>query len=156
MQIVGAPSERKTRDGSEYTEYKCEDAHEIVYQETLKQSYYMFRLFNGTFTDNLIGDNDEQQIAFLITKLNKFYSKVSIYFQHFSIFNIKMYFLNDFQYVPTLKTRNCDILDICRSIQYLPLNKFQFLRVHNFIQMIESTFVSIKYCIFLFNEQLVW
>lgn len=96
MQIVGAPSERKTRDGSEYTEYKCEDAHEIVYQETLKQSYYMFRLFNGTFTDNLIGDNDEQQIAFLITKLNKFYSKVRIYFQYFSIVNVKMYFLNDF------------------------------------------------------------
>lgn len=61
-----------------------------------------------------------------------------------------------FQYVPTLKTRNCDILDICRSIQYLPLNKYQFLRVHNFIQMIESTFNAIKHCIFLFNEQLVW
>lgn len=61
-----------------------------------------------------------------------------------------------FQYITTLKARNCDILDIARSIQYLPLNKLQFLRVHNFIQMIESTFVSIKHCIFLFNEQLVW
>lgn len=58
--------------------------------------------------------------------------------------------------MPTLRTRNCDILDICRSVQYLPLNKYQFLRVHNFIQMIESTFVPINHCIFLFNEQLVW
>lgn len=61
-----------------------------------------------------------------------------------------------FQYITTLKARNCDILDISRSIQYLPLNKLQFLRVHNFIQMIESTFVSIEHSVFLFNEQLVW
>ncbi|XP_055310576.1 vacuolar fusion protein CCZ1 homolog [Sitodiplosis mosellana] len=134
MMILNAPSERKTRDDSEYTEYRCEDAHEIVYREVLKQSYYMFRLFSGTFMDNLVGDNETQQVEHLINKLSKFYSK----------------------YVATLKTRNCDILDICRSIQYLPLNKFQFLRVHNFIQMIESTFVAIKHCIFLFNEQLVW
>lgn len=76
FQIVNAPSERKTRDDAEYTEYRCEDAHEIVYREVLKQSYYMFRLFNGTFLDNLIGDSDTQRVQHLINKLNKFYSKV--------------------------------------------------------------------------------
>lgn len=76
FQIVNAPSERKTRDDSEYTEYRCEDAHEIVYREVLKQSYYMFRLFNGTFLDNLVGDNELQQVEYLKTKLTKFYSKV--------------------------------------------------------------------------------
>lgn len=55
-----------------------------------------------------------------------------------------------------MKLRHCDILDIVRSVQYMPLNKFQFLRIHNFVQNIESTFPSIKHCIFLFNEQLVW
>lgn len=76
LQIVNAPSERKTRDGTEYTEYRCEDAHEIVYREILKQSYLMFRLFNGTFHDNLIGGDDKQQVTYLIAKLTKFYSKV--------------------------------------------------------------------------------
>lgn len=76
FQIVNAPSERKMRDGTEYTEYRCEDAHEIVYREILKQSYYMFRLFNGMFQDNLIGDDETQQVDCLIAKLTKFYSKV--------------------------------------------------------------------------------
>lgn len=86
FQIVNAPSERKTRDESEYTEYRCEDAHEIVYREVLKQSYYMFRLFNGTFMDNLIGDNETQQVEHLKNKLIKFYSKVltiSVYNMNF-------------------------------------------------------------------------
>ena len=60
------------------------------------------------------------------------------------------------QYLSTMKLRNSDVLDIFRSVQYLPLNKFQFLRVHNFIQMIEASFKSIRHCIFLYNEQLIW
>lgn len=79
FQIVNAPSERKkTRDNTEYTEYRCEDAHEIVYREVLKQSYYMFRLFNGTFLDNLVGDDEIQQVEHLKNKLAKFYSKVPL------------------------------------------------------------------------------
>lgn len=71
------------KDGTEYTEYKCEDAHEIVYREILRQSYYMFRLFYGTFEDNLIGEDDTQRVNSLIAKLTKFYSKVCIFsFRH--------------------------------------------------------------------------
>lgn len=91
FQIVNAPSERKTRDESEYTEYRCEDAHEIVYREVLKQSYYMFRLFNGTFMDNLIGDNETQQVEHLISKLIKFYSKVFTIFVFSYFVNIKYF-----------------------------------------------------------------
>lgn len=77
LQIVSAPLERKTtKDGDEYTEYRCEDAHEIVYREILRQSYNMFRLFNGTFVNNLTGDDEQQQVNSLIAKLTKFYSKV--------------------------------------------------------------------------------
>lgn len=67
------------RDGTEYTEYRCEDAHEIVYREVLKQSYFMYRLFNGTFHDNLIDDDGNQQVEYFITNLTKFYSKVLAY-----------------------------------------------------------------------------
>lgn len=56
----------------------------------------------------------------------------------------------------TLKLKNSDILDVFSSIQYLPLNQLLFLRVFNFINMIESTFPSIKNSIFLYNEQVVW
>lgn len=48
------------------------------------------------------------------------------------------------------------MLDVVRSVQYLPLNKFQFMRVHNFIQNIESRFPTIENCIFIQNDQLVW
>lgn len=37
----------------------------------------MFRLFNGTFRDNLRGDTNELQIECLTTKLKKFFTKVS-------------------------------------------------------------------------------
>lgn len=42
----------------------------------------MFRLFNGPFVDNLIGDDDTQKVTSLITKLTKFYSKVRISLFH--------------------------------------------------------------------------
>lgn len=88
FQMVNAPSERKTtKDGTEYTEYRCEDAHEIVYREILKQSYYMFRLFNGSFQESLVGDDVKQQVNCLTTKLTKFYSKVNIICNNWSKLN---------------------------------------------------------------------
>lgn len=78
LQAVNAPSERKTRDGTEYTEYKCDDAHESVYLETLKQSYYMFRLFNGTFQNNLVEIVDTKESKQPINGLKNmnFFAKV--------------------------------------------------------------------------------
>lgn len=38
----------------------------------------MFRLFNGKFHDNFIGETEEQQIEYFINKLSKFYSKVTV------------------------------------------------------------------------------
>lgn len=48
------------------------------------------------------------------------------------------------------------MLDALRSIQYLPVNQTLFLRLHNFIKMIEATFSTIKTSVFLYNEQVVW
>lgn len=55
-----------------------------------------------------------------------------------------------------MRLENCDTIDVVRSVQYLPLNKLQFLRVHNFIQYIESSYSEIESCIFIHNDQLVW
>lgn len=70
------PSERKIRDDIEYTEYRSEDAHSVVFQEVLKQMYFMFRLFAGTFKQNLIGNTEPDQIEALIRIVQSFYSQV--------------------------------------------------------------------------------
>lgn len=118
----------------------------------------MFRLFAGTFEMNFIGNTLDERINNLKKKLELFYSKVKIYNfidKKSLYFSINFYFLNS-QYLLTLKLNACDIVDLTRSMQYLPLQKFQFLRVHNFINMIEETFPTIENCIFLYNDQLVW
>lgn len=84
-QTINVPSERKTRDGAEYNEYKGDDAHEVVFQQVLKQIYFMFRLFNGTILQNLIGVSEDIRIEHLIEKLNQFYSKVSFYILVFCV-----------------------------------------------------------------------
>lgn len=113
----------------------------------------MYRLFEGTFISTAA---DELAVADavptkLIMKLDQFYSKV-LPLAKFMILIIRL----PLQYLLTLNLPSCDILDIFRSVQYLPLDQFLFLRTNNFIQMIESTFPAIKHCIFLYNDQLVW
>lgn len=75
-QTLNVPSERKVRDDLEFTEYKSEDAHSVVYQEILKQMYFNFRLFAGTFSQNLIGNNETDEIQALTNAIHEFYSKV--------------------------------------------------------------------------------
>lgn len=71
------PSERRTRDDIEYTEYKGEDAHRTVYLEVLKRMYFMFRLFHGTFERNLVGDKEAEKVMALTTVIQTFFEKVS-------------------------------------------------------------------------------
>ncbi|GAB0096920.1 CCZ1 [Sergentomyia squamirostris] len=130
VMTINVPYVVKTKENVEYNEYRGEDVHDAIYEALLEQSYNMFRLFVGTFADNSVcGDT-----ANLSQKLLTFFSK----------------------YVLTLRIANSDVMDITKTIQYLPLNQALFLRVHNFINMIESTFEVVKRCIFLYNEQLVW
>lgn len=114
----------------------------------------MFRLFHGTFEQNIVGPNDSEQVQALTGKIEEFFAKVS-YAHLLNERNCKN-IIWSFQRILAIKFRNADILDIFHSIQYFPIGKFQFLRVHNFIEMIESNFPSIEQCIFLYNEQLVW
>lgn len=129
-QTINVPYEKKTKENEvEYNEYKCDDVHDKIFRNVLKQSYNMFRLFHGSFED--VADDAPTKI---IDQLAQFYAK----------------------YLLTIKLTNCDILDVFRSVQYLALDQFLFLRTNNFIQMIESTFATIKHCIFLHNDRLVW
>ncbi|XP_055534186.1 vacuolar fusion protein CCZ1 homolog [Wyeomyia smithii] len=134
VMILNVPFERKTRETGDYNEYHGDDIHDTIFQAVLKQSYRMFRLFNGTFEDNLRPAEDLVAVANLIGQLEQFYVK---YIQH-------------------LKLRECDVLDALGSVQYLPLNQLLFLRVQNFINMIEATFEPIRQCIFLYDDHIIW
>lgn len=128
------PFETKMKDNIEYKEYSGDDIHDEIFQSVLKQAYQMFRLFKGSLRSNLIGNNKNEEINHLVKTLDSFYSK----------------------YLLTLRLNNCDVLDQFKSINYLPLEQHLFLRIQNFINMIESTFDTVKHCIFLYNEQIVW
>lgn len=132
--VLNVPFERKTRETGDYIEYHGDDIHDTIYQAVLKQSYRMFRLFHGTYESNLKPAEDLDSVANLIGKLEEFY----------------------FKYILHLKLKDCDVLDAFGSVQYLPLNQLLFLRVQNFINMIEATFDPIKQCIFLYDDHIIW
>lgn len=75
---LNVPYEVKTKDRTEYNEYKGENVLDSVYQSVLKQSYKMFQLFMGTFNDHFIGENEDERIDCLRKKLNHFFSKVKL------------------------------------------------------------------------------
>lgn len=153
FQTVNVPLERKSRDNVEYNEYKSDEVYDKVLQEVLKQSYFSFRLFHNTFAANSKGKDADAQARSLKNELERFFPKVGMQD------TLQIWFLifsSNFQYIKSLKLGHCDMIDIARSDQYLPLNKLQFLRVHNFIQRIESSFPAVEVSIFLHNDQLVW
>lgn len=132
--VLNVPFERKTRESGDYNEYHGDEIHDTIYQAVLRQSYRLFRLFHGTYQSNLKPGEDLDSVANLIGKLELFYCK----------------------YILHLKLKDCDVLDAFGSVQYLPLNQLLFLRVQNFINMIEATFDPIKQCIFLYDDQIIW
>lgn len=60
------------------------------------------------------------------------------------------------QYMTTMRLEDNNIFDIFCSTQYLPLNELLFLRVHNFVQLIQSSFPMIVHCVLFCNEHVVW
>lgn len=134
IMIINVPFERKSRETGDYNEYHGNDIHDTVYQAVLKQSYRMFRMFHGSFEGNLKPGEDLDAVASLIGKLEDFFSK----------------------YILQMKLQDCDALNAFGSVQYLPLNQLLFLRVQNFINMIEATFQPIKQCIFLYDDHIIW
>lgn len=102
---------------------------------TLKQSYYLFRLFQSTFESLLIGETFTIQKKNLTFKIESFFPAI----------------------LCNLKLNNGDITDILRSIQYRPVTNLIFFRIVNFINTITSIPVlKIKKNIFLFNNQVIY
>lgn len=133
VMVINVPKEIKLKDGVEEADYRGGEVHDKVFRAVLEQSYRMFRLFAGKFASNMIGDSEIEQTEYLRKKLNDFFST----------------------YISSIKLPACDVLDALRTIQYIPLEKCLFLRVHNFINMIQATFATIENTIFFFNDQVV-
>lgn len=132
VMTVSIPYVEKSKDGSQYLEYHEEDVQDRVYKAILQQAYRMFQFFNGTFYDVLTcNDND---VKVLQKRLDHFYSR----------------------YLQTLRLQHSDILDIFCGIHFMPLDKNTYLRVQSFINQLEATFSTVKYTVFLYNDQLVW
>lgn len=94
-----------------------------------------FRLFNGTFQSNMVGDDSDHQLKVLQDKLSNFYTK----------------------YLLTINLNNADIVDAIECIQYKPVTHLIFFRIVNFLNMLMSMKnLAIKKCIFLFNQEVVY
>lgn len=94
----------------------------------------MFKFFHGTFEANFIGGSKEQQRKSLSDALNQFFPS----------------------YIESLNLGSCNFFNVLQSVQYFPLQKDLFLRLHNFIKMVKSTFSSIDFCSYFFNDYIVW
>ena len=49
------------------------------------------------------------------------------------------------QYVMHMNVRQMDIFDVFQGIQFLPLDKYMYLKVHCFVNLIETTFRYVYY-----------
>ncbi|KAL5279065.1 CCZ1 family protein [Megaselia abdita] len=132
--ILNLPNEVTSKDGAQVSDYKVEEVNDEVYRHFLKQSYRMFRFFQGTFECNLKGKSKDDQRTNLSNVLKEYFSS----------------------YLESLKLPSFNFLTILQSVQYFPLQKDLFLRLHNFIKMVKSTFTSIDFCTYFFNDHLVW
>ncbi|XP_006814751.2 vacuolar fusion protein CCZ1 homolog [Saccoglossus kowalevskii] len=127
---VTIPRSESEKDGQPITEYHEEDVQDSVFRAVLEQSYKMFKLFMGTFTNIIEKTNLDQ----LIYRMDHFYSR----------------------YLGTLRLSQADIMEVENGIHFLPLDKNTYLRIQCFINLIEATFSQVKYTAFLYNDQLVW
>lgn len=130
IMTVGIPFSHRAKDGQHSVEYHNEDVQDNVFLNVLKLSYVMFRFFQGTFHSMVT----KSGVDYLRQRITMFFSR----------------------YLVSLKLNNTDVTDIFNGICFLPLDKNTFLKVHCFVNLIETSFSQIKYVAFLYNEQLVW
>ncbi|KAL1501295.1 hypothetical protein ABEB36_006642 [Hypothenemus hampei] len=124
------PVVTKIKESISTIEYMEDDLQDNVYESCLKQLYYMYRLFYGTFESTLANHN----LDILKTQIETFFNP----------------------YLKTIKMDGLDILTIFKGIQYLPLDRQNFLKIQCFINSLESKWEYIKHTAFLYNEHVIW
>ncbi|KAG5876889.1 hypothetical protein JTB14_003213 [Gonioctena quinquepunctata] len=115
------------RDALSDVEELEDDIQDNIYEAVLKQAYYMYGLFWGTFQST--------------KDLNTLKMNLEIFYR---------------TYLQSLKLSQADILNVFCGIQYLPLDKQTFLKVQCFINQLESNYSFISSSAFLYNDYLIW
>ncbi|KXJ08469.1 Vacuolar fusion protein CCZ1-like [Exaiptasia diaphana] len=123
-------SEKIVKDGKKVVDHHDDDLLDSILDAVLKQAYKMFRLFNGTFT-----------YLFNTYSVETLRKRCEYFFVH---------------YLQTLNFSNFDVMDVFSGIQFLPLDKNTFLKVQSFVNLVEHSFLQIKYSAFLYSDKLVW
>mmetsp|Transcript_16376 Transcript_16376/g.42526 ORF Transcript_16376/g.42526 Transcript_16376/m.42526 type:complete len:490 (+) Transcript_16376:199-1668(+) len=127
---VTLPFSQKAKKDGPVTEYHDENVQNVVLHSLLRQTYTMYKLFNGTFTSVLDAFNRQA----LVDKLELFFP----------------------QHIETLDLEHSDVVEAFNGIQFLPLDKNTFLKVQSFVNLTESKFPSIHYTVFVYHDHLIW
>ncbi|XP_073837842.1 vacuolar fusion protein CCZ1 [Musca autumnalis] len=130
--VLNVPKEMLTKDGVDYAEYHPYELHDDIYRRVLIMAYERFRMQEGTF-EMILEENPDNGRDILVDKLEEFFDK----------------------YISSLKLPAEDVFEFMRSLQYLPLDKVLFLRVHNFMESLKSTYPTIKDSLFLYKNTVV-
>ncbi|RDD36569.1 Vacuolar fusion protein CCZ1-like protein [Trichoplax sp. H2] len=126
--MIMAPSEVTNKDGNNIV-YHQDEVQDQALQSILMLSYKIFRLFNGPFsmTFNESVDSCRELLKHFFTR-----------------------------FIKSIKLAQQDLQDVLQGIRFLPLGKQQFLKVQQFINLIEANFSNITYAQLLFDDQLIW
>ncbi|XP_075164309.1 vacuolar fusion protein CCZ1 [Haematobia irritans] len=130
--VLNVPKEMLAKDGVDYAEYHPYELHDDLYRKVVIMAYERFRLEYGTF-QMILDDNQENARETLVEKLEGFFD----------------------EYISSLKLPIDDIFEFMRTLQYLPLDKILFLRVHNFMESLKSTYPIIIDSLMLYKDTVV-
>ncbi|CAI8013593.1 Vacuolar fusion protein CCZ1 homolog [Geodia barretti] len=127
---VSIPWVEQVNNGERTVQYIQDYVQDEVLETALQRSYSMFKLFHGSYTDvcNQAGQEG------LRARLQRFYSR----------------------YLQTIDVDKLDIFSIFQGMQFLPLDKYMYLKAHCFVNLVETTYRNIQRTVFLYGDQLVW
>ena len=130
VMTLAVPFTEKVSREKKVLEYHPDLVQDNFGKAILKQTYDMFVLFNGGFFDFV----KKHSVEALKDQFKLFY----------------------YRYLQTINFQKLDILDVFQGIDYLPLEKVDFLRVQCFVNLVENTFGGVRHLCFLHNENIVW
>jgi len=122
---------RTAKDGKitqQYFEYEVDDS---VLQTIVRQSYKLFKLFNGPIRLMLEREGDPDIVR----------NKLQSFIPHF---------------IASINFEQLDLFATLEGIQFLPVDKNVYLRIQSFINLTEDHFPKVQYAAFLYRDHLVW
>jgi len=127
VMVLSIPSVEKTSpEGIEITEYQNDQVQDNVFQSLLAKMYEKFVLLNGRLVNIEKIDLKRRLEKFIDLALNK------------------------------LEPNHCGIAEIFRGLQFFPLGREPFLRVHCAINHLLMTFPSVKHLLLMQSDKLIW